>query len=305
MRLHFVAGLLRLLEVVRKNTFPMHTHQRGGLVSVVVPVYNEAATIGNVIERLRRLPFPAEIVVVDDGSTDGTSDVLREFADVRVIRHAVNRGKGAAIRSALPHCTGDIVVIQDADLEYDTEELPRVVQPLLEQQAAVVYGSRFLDGLPAGMPWPNKIMNIVLRVLVRLLYGVALTDEATCYKAVRTDLLRALNLRCERFEFCPEVTAKVIRYGFRIIEIPLKNYRPRSVRDGKKIGWRDGIEAIKTLIYWRFRRLPPLAEEAPVAVPESAFKQKEQEHCGTLDAGNASNAANQANREPQSSRRAY
>ncbi|MCX8072854.1 MAG: glycosyltransferase family 2 protein [Candidatus Binatia bacterium] len=248
----------------------MGTPRSDFLASVVVPVFNERGTVGEVVRRLQELPLRTEIIVVDDGSTDGTSEVLQSLSGIRVLTHAVNRGKGAAIRTALEHCTGDVVVIQDADLELDIEELPKVVAPVARGEATIVFGSRFTYGMPKEMPWPNKAINIILRQLVRVLYGAHLTDVATCYKAVPTEVLRALQLRCERFEFCPEVTAKVIRYGFQIVEVPLVGYRPRSVRDGKKIRWKDGVGAIQTLLYWRLRSLPPL----PPHILSSALPQR-------------------------------
>ncbi len=223
------------------------------LVSVIVPVYNEEATLGELLERLRRAPFRKEIIVVDDGSTDKTPDILAEQPDIVAIRHERNRGKGAAIRTALEYATGDIVIIQDADLEYDPNEIPRVIEPIVKGDASVVYGSRFFKGLPKGMPLPNKIANVLLAWAVRLLYWYPLTDEATCYKAFRTDVLKAMNLKCERFEFCPEVTAKALKRGIQIREVALHNYRPRTKHKGKKVRWTDGVEALWTLLKYRFR----------------------------------------------------
>lgn len=222
-------------------------------MSVIVPVYNEEATLRELLERLRRAPFRKEIVVVDDGSTDKTPDILAEQPDIIAIRHARNRGKGASIRTALQHATGDIIIIQDADLEYDPDEIPRVIEPIVQGRAQVVYGNRFWRGLPKQMPLPNKIANLLLAWTVRLLFRFPLHDEATCYKAFRADLLKSIPLRCERFEFCPEVTAKLLKRRIPIMEVPLHRYQPRTKRAGKKIRWTDGLEALWTLLRYRFR----------------------------------------------------
>ncbi|MCS7208502.1 MAG: glycosyltransferase family 2 protein [Fimbriimonadales bacterium] len=223
------------------------------LVSVIVPVYNEEKTLQELLERLRRAPFRKEIIVVDDCSTDKTPEILAEQHGVIAVRHERNRGKGAAIRTGLNYATGEIVIIQDADLEYDPNEIPKVIEPIARGEALAVYGSRFMRGLPKDMPFPNKVANLLLRWSVRLLFWYRLTDEATCYKAFRTDLIRSFDLKCERFEFCPEVTAKSLKRGVRIHEVELTNYRPRTKREGKKIRWTDGLEAIWTLIRYRFR----------------------------------------------------
>ncbi len=223
------------------------------LVSVIVPVYNEEATLGELLNRLRRAPFRKEIIVVDDGSQDKTPEILAEQADIIALRHERNRGKGAAIRTAIQHATGDIIIIQDADLEYDPDEIPRVIEPIVKGETPIVYGSRFFKGLPKEMPFPNKIANVLLAWAVRLLFWYPLTDEATCYKAFRADVLKSMNLKCERFEFCPEVTAKALKRGIKIREVELHNYRPRTKHKGKKVRWTDGVEALWTLLKYRFR----------------------------------------------------
>lgn len=223
------------------------------IISVIVPVYNEEATLNELLERLRRAPFRKEIIVVDDGSRDKTLDILAEQPDIIAIRHERNQGKGAAIRTGIAHATGDIIIIQDADLEYDPNEIPRVVEPIVRGAAQVVYGNRFHRGLPPSMPFPNKVANLLLAWMVRLLYRYPLHDEATCYKAFRTDLLKSIPLRCQRFEFCPEVTAKVLKRGIAIHEVPLEAYQPRTKRAGKKIRWTDGLEALWTLLKYRFK----------------------------------------------------
>jgi dolichol-phosphate mannosyltransferase len=232
-----------------------HAAEAGShIISVIVPVYNETDTMRELLVRLREAPFPKEIIVVDDCSTDGTEGLLAAEPDIVLVRHDRNRGKGAAIRTGIAHVTGDIVIIQDADLEYDPNEIPKVVAPIIEGVTDVSYGSRFKRGLPKDMPCANRIANVILAWTVRVLFRYPLTDEATCYKAFRASLLKSIPLRCERFEFCPEVTAKVLRAGRRIVETELVNYRPRTRRQGKKIRWTDGVEAVATLIRYRFAR---------------------------------------------------
>ncbi|MDW8290099.1 MAG: glycosyltransferase family 2 protein [Armatimonadota bacterium] len=224
------------------------------LVSIIIPAYNEADTIVQAIERVRAVPLQKEIIVVDDGSTDETAALLAQQSDVVVLRHEHNQGKGMAIRTAIAHATGDIIIIQDADLEYDPMDIPRVIAPIAEGKAQVVYGSRFLTTRrPKGMRLPNWLINRLLAAMVRWLYWHPLTDEATCYKAFRADLLKSVPLTCQRFEFCPEVTAKVIRRGVKIVEVPI-SYEARTTLQGKKIRWWDGVEAIWTLLKWRWKR---------------------------------------------------
>jgi dolichol-phosphate mannosyltransferase len=224
------------------------------IISVIVPVYNETDTIRELLDRLRTAPFPKEIIVVDDCSTDGTGRMLEGERDIVLAKHDRNRGKGAAIRTGIARASGEVIIIQDADLEYDPSEIPKVVAPIVEGRADVAYGSRFMHGLPKGMPFANKVANVLLVWAVRILYRYRLSDEATCYKAFRASMLKPMRLKCERFEFCPEVTAKALRAGHRIVETELVNYRPRTNREGKKIRWTDGIEAILTLVRYRFTR---------------------------------------------------
>lgn len=220
-------------------------------VSVLVPALNEQDTIAEVVDRLLALPISHQVIVVNDGSTDRTAEVLSTYRD-RIVTLTNDRpgGKGAAIRKALPHATGKTVIIQDADLEYAPEQIPDLIRPILEGKANVVYGTRFSQGFPKGMALPNKIVNRLLAWAVGLLFGRRITDEATCYKAFRRDLLIRMNLECQRFEFCPEVTAKSIRLGEKILEIPIR-YTPRTKEAGKKIRWTDAPEAFWTL--WRHR----------------------------------------------------
>lgn len=224
-------------------------------VSVLVPALNEEATIAEVVQRLLALPLQLEVIVINDGSRDRTGEILSEFGEkIRLITNATPGGKGSAIRSGLSAATGKVVVIQDADLEYSPSEIPSLVQPILEGKADVVYGSRFLHGMRAGMAWPNKIVNRLLAAAVRILFRVKLSDEATCYKAFRRNILLDMDLNCTRFEFCPEVTAKAIRMGHQIVELPI-SYEPRTKNAGKKIRWTDAPDAFWTL--WRYRSWRP------------------------------------------------
>jgi glycosyltransferase involved in cell wall biosynthesis len=223
-------------------------------VSVIVPALNEENTIREVIERLLALPMAVQVIVVDDGSTDGTATILAEYRDqITTLRNSRPTGKGSAIRLALPHALGQVTIIQDADLEYAPEQIPMVVEPILSGQANVVYGTRFSKGLPTSMAFPNKVVNVLLAWAVRLLFFKRITDEATCYKAFRTEVLRDYDLQCVRFEFCPEVTAKALRSGESIREVPI-DYVARSKEAGKKIRWTDAPEAFWTLLKYRFRR---------------------------------------------------
>lgn len=223
-------------------------------VTILVPALNEENTIHEVISRLLGLPLSMQVVVIDDGSTDRTPEILASFgSQIEVITNATPGGKGRAIRKGLTVAKGKTVVIQDADLEYVPEELPSLVNPILSGKEEVVYGTRFAKGMHAGMALPNKIANWLLRAEVFLLFGKKITDEATCYKAFREGVLEEMNLECERFEFCPEVTAKAIRLRKRILEVPI-TYEPRTVEAGKKIRWTDGVEAFWTLLKHRFKK---------------------------------------------------
>jgi glycosyltransferase involved in cell wall biosynthesis len=217
-------------------------------LSVLIPAFNEQATISAIVERVRALPGVHETIVVDDCSTDGTGRILDELSadGVRVIHHPENRGKGAAIRTALEAATGDVIVIQDADLEYDPEEFPRLLQPILDGRADVVYGSRFL-GRPRQMTIVQWVGNRFLTLVTNLLYGTALTDMETCYKMMPLELARSLDLRRRRYDVEPEITAKLLRAGRRIVEVPI-SYEGRDARAGKKIRWTDGLPALATLV---------------------------------------------------------
>ncbi|RMH56589.1 MAG: glycosyltransferase family 2 protein [Candidatus Hydrogenedentota bacterium] len=219
-------------------------------LSVIVPVYNERATIREILAKVLEVSEVSEVIVVDDASTDGTADGLEALDErIVVLRHEKNQGKGSAIRTGLERVRGDVVVIQDGDLEYD----PRDFVPMLAKIRAgadVVYGSRIL-GKNAFSYFRFYLGGRLLSVLVNLLYGASITDEPTCYKMFRRSTIEKIPLECTGFEFCPEVTAKVLRAGFRIEEVPIK-YHPRSMDEGKKIRWWDGAVAIWTLLKCRF-----------------------------------------------------
>jgi dolichol-phosphate mannosyltransferase len=239
-------------------------------LSIVIPIYNEEELLPKVLWHVREMAsreaFETELVLVDDCSQDRTPELLAAEAErplTVVLRHEVNRGKGAAIRTGLCHTTGDVIIIQDADMEYDPDEIPSIVRPIFDGRTRVCYGSRF-RGQVTGMRLPNRVANWLLAWFVTLLYGQRITDEATAYKAFHRDVLRRIHLSCERFEFCPEVTAKVRRLGERVHEVPI-TFFARTFEEGKKIGWRDFGVAVKTLLRCRFGRIdsgtPALGEE--------------------------------------------
>jgi glycosyltransferase involved in cell wall biosynthesis len=219
-------------------------------VSFLIPVYNEAPTIEELISRVSALPFEKELIVIDDGSTDGTSETIDRIAagrtDIRVIRQA-NRGKGAAVRAGIPYLTGEITVIQDADLEYDPAEVPALIEPIERGHADVVYGSRLSGGKPqrAYLFW-HLAGNRFLSLITGLLYNTTLTDMETGYKAFRTDVLTSLDLRESGFGIEPEITAKICKQRLRIYELPI-SYYGRTYSEGKKITWRDGVKALWVL----------------------------------------------------------
>jgi len=222
-----------------------------GYVSVIVPVYNEAAHLDELLQAIQASPVKKEIILVDDGSTDGTRERLQALPpmdDVTVVFHEKNCGKGAAIRTALAHARGEYVLIQDSDLEYDPQDYPGLLRPLEQGKANVVYGVR-PDRPERGLRF--FLGAKLLTHLTNLLYGAGIHDEATCYKVFRRSLLSQVQLECHRFEFCPEVTAKLCRMGEKIEEVPI-SYQPRSAVEGKKIRHADGWMAIWTLIRYRF-----------------------------------------------------
>lgn len=223
------------------------------LVSVIIPVYNEESLVGDVLRQILSirpgLAVELEIIVIDDGSKDRTAVILKEFNEIKVIEQEKNRGKGAAIREGLKHAKGSIVLIQDADTEYRVSDYPALLQPILEKRARVVYGSRFLGEI-SGMRLRYRLFNIFIRALTNIFFLSAITDEATAYKVLDAELMRSLNLKSDRFEICPEITAKLLRRGHTIHEVPI-GYRARSVKEGKKITWIDGVRAIYTLLKYR------------------------------------------------------
>ena len=227
------------------------------LISIVVPVYNEARTVAEVIARLIAidLPAPREILVVNDGSTDGTREVLDQIVErpeLRIIHAPKNGGKGSAIRIGFANATGSIVAIQDADLELDPAQLAELTLPILEGRTRVVYGSRFLGQRPDA-PWLSIFANQVLTGVTNLLYGGNLTDMETCYKVMERDIAQSLDLQANRFDIEPEITAKLLRAGHSILELPVR-FEARSRAQGKKIGWRDGFHAIQVLFKYRFSK---------------------------------------------------
>jgi glycosyltransferase involved in cell wall biosynthesis len=230
------------------------------LVSVVVPAYNEAATLEDVIRRVAELPLNTEIIVVDDGSSDSSEAVLGRLVEsgvpgLRQVRHETNQGKSAAVRTGIGESRGDIVLIQDADLEYDPQDIPALLAPILEGHADVVYGTRLRGGQPqrAHLFW-HYVGNRFLTLLTNVLYNTTISDMEVGYKAFKGDLIRSLPLVSENFGFEPEVTAKLLRRGdVRLYEIPV-SYYGRTYAEGKKITWRDGITAVALLLRFRFRR---------------------------------------------------
>ncbi len=218
----------------------------------MIPVYNEKNTLLDIIKRVEAVPIEKEIIIVDDFSTDGTREIMKGInsPDIKIYYHPHNRGKGAAIRTAIPHATGDIVLIQDADLEYDPMDYPRLIEPILDGRADVVYGSRFLGTHRAFLFW-HYIGNKFLSFLTNLLYNTMLTDMETCYKVFRSDVIKGLNLKSDRFQVEPEITAKVFKKGYKVFEVPI-SYAGRDFKEGKKITWRDGMWAVMTLVKYRF-----------------------------------------------------
>ena len=224
-------------------------------ISVVIPVYNEVQTIKEIVARVQEVELEKEIIIVDDYSTDGTREHLREInqanENVKVLYHDHNQGKGAALRTGFRAITGDIVVIQDADLEYDPTEYPLLLEPILDGRADVVYGSRFLGGPHRVLFFWHYVGNKFLTLLSNMLTNLNLTDMETCYKVFKKEVLHEIELKSNRFGFEPEFTAKVAKKDYRIYETPI-TYSGRTYAEGKKIGWKDGVKAVFAILWFRF-----------------------------------------------------
>ena len=230
-------------------------------LSIIIPVFNEEKTIEEIIRRVKKAKLPKgvkkEIILVDDGSTDFCSQILKNIGTVRVFRHKVNRGKGTAVRTGLKKATGSIVLIQDADLEYNPNDYSRLIKPILQKKTKVVYGTR-LKNYPIRIIGKNNtpflthyVGNKFLTLVTNTLYGNGLTDMETCYKVFHKSVLRGIKLSAKRFEFEPEITAKILKRGYKIYEVPIK-VKPRGYDEGKKISWRDGFIALWTLIKYKY-----------------------------------------------------
>lgn len=235
--------------------------QLSPLLSILIPVYNEEATIGSVLQRVTDLPIERyEVIVVDDASKDKSKDIIDEFSKVftsntvslKVLYHLKNRGKGAGIKTGLEHAQGQYFIIQDADLEYDPFDIPPLLERALTHDLAVVYGSRFL-GNSESMPKPNYYANRFYNFILRRLYDTSITDMHTCYKMVRTDVIRDLKMTSEGFDYATELVSKLLRRGYSIEELPI-SFKGRTKLEGKKIGVRDGIDCTYMLIKYRFRK---------------------------------------------------
>jgi glycosyltransferase involved in cell wall biosynthesis len=224
-------------------------------LSIIIPVYNEKGTLREILDRIKNVNIgniEKESVVVDDFSTDGSREILKgeEGKGVKIFYHEKNAGKGAAIRTALRYVTGDLVIIQDADLEYDPEDYKRLLSPILKGKADVVYGSRF-TGERRNMFFWHWVGNRFLTLITNILYNTTLSDMETCYKLFKAEVIKGLRIRSNRFNFEPEITAKVMKKGIRIYEVPI-SYTGREFNEGKKITWKDGFSALWTLVKYRF-----------------------------------------------------
>jgi glycosyltransferase involved in cell wall biosynthesis len=250
-------SLQRLLGMSVCRQLGIYPIPAGFKLSVVIPVYNEKQWIRELVRRVRAAPLPKEIVIVDDFSTDGTRDILRELEGdgLRVYYQPHNQGKGAALREGFRHISGDVVIVQDADLEYDPAEYPRLVQPILENQADVVFGSRFIGDRHRVLYFWHYVANTALTLLSNMFTNLNLTDMETCYKVFRREVLADMHLKSNRFGFEPEVTAKVAKHrspAWRIFEVPI-SYSGRTYEEGKKIGLKDAITAFYCIVrFWLF-----------------------------------------------------
>lgn len=227
------------------------------ILSIIIPVYNEKKTIQALIEKVRKadvLGLKKELILVDDGSNDGTRDILKKIDNAKVFFHETNKGKGAAVRTGLQHARGDIVLIQDADLEYNPDDYKALLEPLLTKKTDVVYGSRFVQSkiFPKNMYYAHCLGNMLLTGMTNLLYSAKLSDMETCYKVMKKEALDGFQLHSMRYDIEPELTAKLLKKGFSIQEVPIQ-FNPRSFEDGKKINWKDGLVAAWTLVKYRFK----------------------------------------------------
>ncbi|MFC1509334.1 glycosyltransferase family 2 protein [Candidatus Omnitrophota bacterium] len=223
-------------------------------LSVVIPAYNESTTLIEIIKRVRSTPFDKEIIIVDDCSTDGTRELLQEIesdSDIRVFYHNINKGKGAALRTGFKKAAGDIVIVQDADLEYDPEDYVRLVDPIVRDKADVVYGSRFLGGPHRVLYFWHSVANTILTFLSNMMTNLNLTDMETCYKVFRREIIQSITLTSNRFGIEPEITQKIARLNVRVYEIPI-SYHGRTYGEGKKIGWKDAVSAIYHIFKYKF-----------------------------------------------------
>ena len=223
-------------------------------LSIVIPVYNEQASLKDVVHRVKAVDYDKEIILVDDCSTDGSREILEEFKDLEgyhVLFHTKNRGKGAALRSGFAHATGDFIIIQDADLEYDPADYPVLLKPIVDGRADVVYGSRFLGGPHRVLFYWHSVGNKFLTTLSNMFTNLNLTDMETGYKVFSKKVIDSITLKCDRFGFEPEITSKIARKNFRVFEVPI-SYSGRDYSEGKKITWKDGVAALWFIIRFRF-----------------------------------------------------
>lgn len=223
-------------------------------LSIVIPVYNERETLDEIIRRVRATPYDKEIILVDDFSTDGSREILDTYADdtdIRIFRHERNMGKGAALRTGFSHVTGDIIIIQDADLEYDPAEYGNLLRPIIDGKADVVYGSRFMGGPRRVLYFWHSVANQILTLFSNMMTNLNLTDMETCYKVFRSDVLSRITINSDRFGVEPELTAKIAKMDVRVYDIPV-TYSGRKYDEGKKIGWKDAVMAFFYIIRYRF-----------------------------------------------------